>query len=122
MSNYYINEYTSYENNDKYITVYKGIFDKKSTNSDVIYQCVYPICCINLTERLFYISDKFSRKIHEQTDNNIVVDNTTYTHMDNFFNGTYKESEILDILKIIHQCDNEEAKKNLKKNSPPYYY
>jgi hypothetical protein len=123
MSTFYIKSYTDYENNDSYINICRGITDKTSTTSDVIYPCVYPICYFNLTKKYFGVNSSFPCKVLNIDESRITVKHGgEFIESSVFFrDNNYKDSDILDIMNIIHQCTDENIRKRFKRNGTNVY-
>lgn len=123
MSTFYIKPYTDYENNDSYVYICRGIIDKKSTTSDIIYPCVYRVCYFNLTKKYFGVQSSFPCKVLEINENKINVKHSgEYTESSVFFrDNNYTDSDILNIMNIVHQCGNENIRKRFKKNGMNYF-
>jgi hypothetical protein len=69
-----------------YIHISDGIYQKKSTRSDIFYPTLRDLGSINITERMFRKHSHFQNKIVQQTDDSVVLfnyhndpENNTYT-------------------------------------------
>ena len=71
-----------------YIHIYDGIYQKKSTRSDIFYPTLRDLGSINVTERKFSKHSHFQNKIIQQNDDTVVLfsyhndhENNTYTRL-----------------------------------------
>jgi len=64
MTTLYASHYTS--GTDVYLSVYQGIFETRSTNSDKVFPSVKSLGCINISTRTFYKYRKHPQKVIEQ--------------------------------------------------------
>jgi hypothetical protein len=64
MTTLYASHYTS--GTDVYLSVYQGIFETRSTNSNKVYPSVKSLGCINISTRTFYKYRKHPQKVIEQ--------------------------------------------------------
>lgn len=55
------------------IILYDGIYQKKSTHSDIFYPSLRSIGRINVTTRTFYKSKHYKNKIIQQNDDNVIL-------------------------------------------------
>ena len=55
------------------IILYDGIYQKKSTRSDIFYPSLRSIGRINVTTRTFYKSKHYKNKIIQQNDDNVIL-------------------------------------------------
>ena len=55
------------------IILYDGIYQKKSTRSDIFYPSLRKLGRINLTTRTFYKSQHYKNKIIQQNDDNVIL-------------------------------------------------
>ena len=71
-----------------YIHIYDGIYQKKSTRSNIFYPTLRDLGSINVTKRKFSKHSHFQNKIIQQTDDTVVLfsqhndhENNTYTRL-----------------------------------------
>ena len=55
------------DGDDIHITVYQGIYEKHSTNSNKVYPAVTHLGNVNITQRRFYKAKKFPMKVLPET-------------------------------------------------------
>jgi hypothetical protein len=64
MTTLYANHYK--DESDTYFSVYQGIYETHSTNSDKVYPSLKCLGCINITQRIFHKMTKHPQKVIEQ--------------------------------------------------------
>ena len=108
------NNYEGIENGEKWLNVYEGIYQRKSTVSDKMYPALKYLGSVNITTRTFYKSTKNFRKVIRQEGNNIILYNYhnmdseyTYTPLTILFNELGHPNTLLnDITNIVITASN----------------
>jgi hypothetical protein len=106
----YGHSYVDEETDDTYISVYRGIYDVKSTNSNKRYPAVYNILGINLTRRLIWKGRKHPLKVTEIGDDGFLRIGPFQTCRE--INGVltslgYSAEQIAELLNIIESKSND---------------
>jgi hypothetical protein len=93
--------YTDDETDDRYISIYRGIYEARSRTSS--YPAVRHVLGINLTRRLIWRGHKYSEKVTEFGDDFIRVGRYTVCREINsvFISLGYSSEEITELLDII---------------------
>jgi hypothetical protein len=106
--------YTDEETNHIYVTVYRGLYDIKSTNSHKRYNAVRHIIGMNLTRRLIWKGRKHPQKVTEIGDGFLQIgDYTTCREINSVFTSLgYSPEEITELLTIIVSKSDDPALKS----------
>ena len=101
MTTLYASHYTS--GTDVYLSVYQGIFETRSTNSNKVYPSVKSLGCINISTRTFYKYRKHPQKVIDQDGAHIKLNGYQrhYTEIGTLFNELEYSTELLNEIREV---------------------
>jgi len=102
------------EPGEHYLTIYKGIYQHKSSRGNIIYPVLKNLGCVNITTRQFFKGSKHPRKIIRQEGDRVVLFNYhnqdaeyTYTRMPVLFTElAYPEILLNEITNVVISVSN----------------
>lgn len=123
--------YTDETNQEKWISVFQGIYQTQSTRGNIIYPSLKYMGAINLTQRYFFKGSKTSRKIVIIEDNSVIlfdyhndIRDNTFTPLPLLFaNNNLSEELLNDVTNVVLRVSTDKTIKcfnhNQRHNEPP---
>jgi hypothetical protein len=109
------NNYEGIESGEKFLSVYKGIYQHRATRGSSIYPVLKYLGCVNITTRTFFKGSKHPRKIIIQEGNRVILFDHhnrpaehTYTLLPTLFTELgYPESLLNEITNVVITASND---------------
>ena len=117
--NLYAKHYSGMNNNyedngEKFLHIYKGIYQHKSTRGNIIYPVLKNLGCVNITTRTFFKGSKHPRKIINQEGDRVTLFDYHNNHAENtytllttlFIELDYPETLLNEITNVVITASN----------------
>jgi hypothetical protein len=102
------NMYEYIESNEKFLSVYKGIYQHRSTHGNKVYPTLRRLGTVNITTRQFFKGSKHPRKVVVQDDDRVLLHNSMYTLLPRLFTELgYPESLLNEITNVVITASND---------------
>lgn len=109
------NNYEGIESGEKFLNIYKGIFQHRATRGNSIYPALKYLGCVNITTRTFFKGSKHPRKIINQGGDRVILFDYHNQHAENtytllptlFIELGYPESLLNEITNVVITASND---------------